>query len=116
MQHGMPRGRTHLPQGRRCTLDVTLRKPKTKGKVDPRQLPLTYTEFVAGWRGWRWLLCDDNTWHLVSAIYKARVVDTQCAGDLRIVEQVNPNNLPMCKSCCDVQAARWAKGPPAQNH
>jgi len=99
-------------------LDITLRKPKNKGKdkPDPRQMQLPYTEFIAGWRGWRWLLCDDNTWHLVSAVYKARVVDTLCAGDLRVVEQENPNNRPMCTTCCDVQAARWNKNPSAQNH
>lgn len=93
-------------------MDVTLRKPKNK--VDPRQMKLPYDEFVAGWKGWRWLLCDDGAWHLVSEIYQARVVDTQCAEDLRLVKQENPGNQPMCKVCCDIQASRWGKGPAAQ--
>ena len=91
-------------------MDITLRKPKNKSKKpDERQLKLPYTDLQPGWKGWKWLLCSDSHWHLVSAIQSGYVADTLCAEDLRVVTQENPNNHPMCKGCCEVQAARGGR-------
>lgn len=92
-----------------------MRRPKNKAKKKPdeRQLKLPYTDLQPGWKGWKWLLCSDNKWHLVTAIYDEYVANTLCADDLKVAEQVNPNDHPMCNTCCEVQAARWGKSPSA---
>lgn len=80
--------------------------------VDTRQLPLPFdAEFVAGWEGYRYLMCDDGLWHLVLKVYAARVVDTQCSADARLIKQVPHSDAAMCPECTAIQAARWGKGP-----
>lgn len=82
--------------------------------VETKQLPLPFDdEYVDGWEGYRYLLCDDGMWHLVLKVYKARVVDTQCSADARIVKQVQRTGASMCPTCTAIQAAKWGKGPSA---
>lgn len=98
-------------------MDVTLRQPKgakKKAKANERQLRLPYMDLVPGWTGWRWLLCSDSKWHLVSAILAGNAADTQCCEGVTVAQQSNPNNHPMCNDCCEIQAARWGKGPRAE--
>ena len=85
---------------------------KRQPVVDTRQLPLPFdAEFVEGWEGYRYLECDDGLWHLVLKIYKARVVDTQCSADARIIKQGQRDGTKMCPICTAIQAAKWGRGP-----
>jgi hypothetical protein len=92
-------------------VDVSLRKPKNNKGADKKQLKFPFMDLVPGWEGWKWLLCSDDHWHLVSAIRTGLAADAQCSGNVTVIQQTNPNNHPMCRECCDIQAAKWDKGP-----
>lgn len=71
-----------------------------------KQLPLPFEgAFVEGWKGKRYLKCDDGMWHLVFEIREGRTAETQCCEDVRVA--VNPTssegNFPMCQVCTELQ-------------
>lgn len=73
---------------------------------DPRQLQLPFEEpHEPGWKGKRYLLCDDGVWHLVLAILDGYVADTQCCANVHIVKPTpdNDQNHSMCPECSKLQ-------------
>lgn len=81
---------------------MNTRTPVTK----MRQMPLPFDgEFVTGWKGKRYLKCDDNKWHLVLEIREGRTADTQCCEDVRLHASPTSDegNFPMCEVCVSLQ-------------
>lgn len=71
-----------------------------KKKADERQLELSFPGFKPGWTGWRYLLCTDGTWHLVTAILDEMVADTLCCSDTAVQTPLPSNgHHPMCQEC-----------------
>lgn len=71
-----------------------------------RQLNLPFEEQIGpGWVGKRYLLCSDNTWHLVLDIMGDGRVNTQCCADAFLVPQPECSNASMCNECSQLQFA-----------
>lgn len=89
----------------------TNRSPQvTTTRMKQQELPFG-EDFKPGWKGKRYLLCTDGTWHLVLEIHPGLIADSQCCSDTTVVLPVPTLDAgsPMCPDCVSLQFPSPAK-------